>query len=274
LIFDTLFKGIIDYQIQLRYYLTFAPLLVFLAALLLDEALKGITAISRSRFSPIVPALWALLGIFSLLSFNHAVDGIMDRNKTSIRTDWRSLYALLDTLPQGSNAYLFNIVPVDRWSPPRFYATRFYYPKDGPHKVKLFTRDWLLPHYRDAEALWENDLVIVVPYGFSSIRPVLFSKMKQVVAYRFTQMSVVRIRFDGEMRHRVREVFEVLAEHLTKTEAHYKVFETVGWMRLLDGDRAGAREMIRILQAMDLRGMLLPEVITPLIAGVSHFKNM
>jgi hypothetical protein len=199
----------------------------------------------------------------------HTVDAVRDRNKTSIRTDWRSFFAYIKTnVPAESNAYLFNLVPVDRWSPPRFYAQRFYYQKQYSQPAALYRENHLLPHYTDAEEHWQSDVLIVTPYGHQSIQNASFKDMGSIVVLEFDRMSVIHIRRAADMRRRVRRVFERLAARLEATENHYRVFVALAWMRFNDGDTAGAREMVSVLSQLDERGELDAPIITPLEAAI------
>ena len=272
-IFDTLFNALINYSIALRYYLTLAPFALLAAARIIDDAIIALRSLTAAKSLYARTAACSVIALLLTLSTNHLVDGIHDRNKASVRTDWRSLFGYIRTsVPSNSNAYLFNLVPEGRWAPPRFYTEKFYYPEAKGRPAALYRENVLIPHYRKAENRWKKDVLFVTPYGYESIHGQLFSDNKDVAVLRFHRLSVIHIKHGRNMRHRVRRIFERLASQVEKTEKNYLVFETLGWMQLFDGERNTALKTVNILKEIDKRGALSASIIAPLSDAVFNDK--
>lgn len=269
-IFDWVFYSQITYVMRVRYYLTFAPLLVAGVGAMIDHFARTLSLWASSRSRALFHGWW-------LLAFLAAGTGLVSGGaelqrmyRTRENAQWRTLYDIFKE--QGSRrdrAYIMNLVDVDKWAP-FFHARRFYYTKEE-RTVRLRPVDRLISDFEKKRV--RGDLYLVVAYGADKVAPLDLNEADRFWRREYVRLCVMKLERGGDQKERLVDLFETLATSLPWDESNFKVIEILAWLSIQEGDLDAASDWIEVLEGMDVRGRLDGKVIQPLLYEVEYAED-
>ena len=260
-----LYFGLVKrHGLEARYYLTAVPpLLLFFSVLASYGA--GLFAAALRAGTPLRKAVTIAVTVAAMIGFFVPTTSVLQtRYKMRGRTDWRGFYTEIKKDPKAfGTAYLMNLVPPKRWAPVRFYATRFYYRTKDKHPIALKMVDAMIGDlYRDA-LVSGADVYWAIPYGHDALKKRMFKK-SSVDCFGFKRLTVLHLRIKDNPVAEVLALFDRAAETAVRNVGQYKLVELQTELRILVGDRKGAKKSLRRLSKLDKQGTLRPTVIARL----------
>jgi len=269
-LFDLVFYSQITYVLRVRYYLTFAPLLIAGVGALLAHFAGTLFVLVSSRSRILSTGCWMLayVAVGSGLVSNGADLCRMYRSRENAQ--WRTLYEVFkEKGSRKDRAYIMNLVEVDKWAP-FFHARRFYYSKEE-RTVRLRPVDRLIRDYEKKRI--KGALYLVVAYGADKVAPLDLNEKDRFWRREYVRLSVLKLKHSGDQKQRLMELFETLATSLPWDESNFKVIEMLAWLSVQAGDLDAASDWIDVLEGMDVRGLLDGKVIQPLRYEVAFIEE-
>jgi hypothetical protein len=257
LVYEVFFKSLIDYDIKLRYFLTFAPALVAGLTILIYHSLQAAGSLWSRWHGPLRFFPHSILALVFGISFVGNFGKMQEVYETK-NAEWNKMFAMLkrETGKHGV-AYMMNLVRADEWSP--FFRCRmFYYPKNLPQPVELRgIRKMSADLTRDSK-FWarRGNIFISTTYGSKKINASLFSDMNAVKVYPFYRLPTIKITRGKDLRRRVINVLERIVERLPKTRGNFKPLELLIHADIKDGRLDRAKKNMALLATMDSKNKL------------------
>ncbi len=260
--FQAVFKTMIRYEVSIRYYLTFAPVLLAGLGVALYYTFFLLSRLARKAprkwagylIQGLLPALFAfsLYGNFTSLNFIYRFTG---------NAGWEKVYRLLkDHAFPGDSAYILGLNSPGKYAPSVFRGTKFYYPDEAGQWVNLRREETIVDDYpalRKGER--KGDIYFVFQTGQGRVKNVLLKKKKSfplgsgdpvVDIFPFRRLLVVRIKDNGKIAGNILEFFALLGRTLAKQPQNYLVHENLFRMYMYDGRLGKAEFHLRTLEAM------------------------
>lgn len=252
LVFESGFKTFINYYVNIRYYLTFTPVLIaglgfgiYYALLFLSHLVK---IKPKLRISGKYLARGFFLVIF-LFSFYGNTQSLKETYMIQNR-EWEKVYELFKyhSAP-GDTAYIFSLAPHWKWSPTYFYSQKFYYNNETERYVHLKAKRNIADDFRNINSgKQKGNVFLVILTGEEKLKKSYFKGLNDISIHNFYRAFIVRFFNNGRLLENISNFFWRMKKNLPQDQHTYFVSETLFYLEIARGKLKKAQKLLYILQ--------------------------
>jgi 4-amino-4-deoxy-L-arabinose transferase-like glycosyltransferase len=258
LVFESGFKTIINYTVQLRYYLTFTPVLIAGLGFGIYYALLFLSNLVKIKPQLHISGKYLVRGFFLvifLFSFYGNTQSLKETYMIQNR-EWEKVYELFKyhSAP-GDAAYIFNLTPPWKWSPTYFYTQKFYYKNEAERYVHLKSNRDIADDFRNINSgKQKGNVFLVILTGEKKLKESYFKGLNDITIHNFYRAFIVRFFNNGKLAENILNLFYRLAKKLPKDKHTYIVFETLFHLEMARGNLKKAQKLLYILKRIYTHG--------------------
>jgi hypothetical protein len=248
-----------------RYYLSFAPVLIAGLAVGLYYALFFLSHLLKNKYKLSTPIRYmphVFLLIIFLFSFYGNTQDLKKMYATKFR-EWEKLYELFKyhSAP-GDTAYIINLANPGQWVPTYFFAQEFYYGDETEREVCLKGKGSIVEDYQNIRTGKQRGSVyFVFLKGSLLVKKSFFKNLDDIQFHRFRYIFVVRLLNNKNLPENILNFYYCLADNLPKRKSSYIVYETLFNLELANGRLMKAKKHLDTLVKFDTGGKLKAKIV-------------